>query len=131
MRAQANCWPTPLKLLVRGSRFEPRHGLARRRPSSKNRVLPVDLNQFDVEQLADALQVGAVVAAGVACCEVGDDDCRAAVLGVEVLAREPEMQGCPGADELAVQNRLADGVPVVAADPGAAAVDVDLYLDCP
>jgi len=93
--------------------------------------LPVDLNQFHVEQLADALQIGAVVAAGVACCEVGDDDCRAAVLGVEVLAREPEMQGCPGADELAVQNRLADGVPAVAADPGAAAVDVDLYLDCP
>ena len=70
-------------------------GRARRRPSSKNRVLPVDLNQFDVEQLADAPQVGAVVAAGVACCEVGDDDCRAAVVGVEVLAREPECRGVP------------------------------------
>lgn len=72
-----------------------------------------------------------MVAAGVVCREVGDDDSRAAVLGVEVLVLKPAMQGCHGADELTVQNGLADGVPVVAADAGAAPVDVDLYLDCP
>jgi len=63
---------------------------------------------------------------------VGDDNCCTAVIGVKVMAVESELEGCRGADELAVQNYLANSVLVVAADPRCRSRQCrPLLLDCP